>query len=64
MYINYVYVHFCANSVVDIVLGGVIIIVIIVPCRVMLETIEGLSLLVRSSTVETDDLSSCVGSGP
>ena len=45
MYINIVYVHFCANGVVVIVPGGVIIVAMTILCRVMLESIDGLYLL-------------------
>ena len=38
-----------AKGVVAIVLGGVIIIVMIIPCRVMLEKIEGLYLIVNTA---------------
>ena len=47
MYINIVYVHFCANGVVVIVPGGVIILAMTILC--MLESIDGLYLIVNTA---------------
>ena len=49
VYINIVYVHFCANFAVVIVPGGVIIVAMTILCRVMLESIDGLYLFVNTA---------------